>query len=601
MTLRALIIALVLLSLTAPRGMAGEASVSGNDSVSKREMERMHKFFPTTQRDSMYDAAAKYKAHNLANGNMHNFYKGWMNEIIYDINFNHFYKAMKKTIEMGKDMKWRNCTTELHNASYMMGIIYSLQGNNAMAELSLKQALNETPADDTVGKIQVYKELANIKLEHHPEQAMKDIDMAMSLAGAEKMKYEQSAITGFKIITAFFLNDYETVKRCFHDYQQMKETYGKDFCHTYDTYVLMAWHTACGEYGKAIEQAGLMTNIDEFKMKAKIYEAAGDTAAAYKAQLDYIRTKDSVNGQTMVQDINELTGDIELTKMADKARRNKLMNIVLLLVIASAAVVIIALALIIRNRNGFLKKLRRKNNELEAMRDKALEAERMKMSIQRNMSHEIRTPLNIISGFAQIMSMPDFQMSHRERSDMAERIMENSNQIVRLINNLLYVSMESSTSYMEKNDVMACNDICRKAAATFRQNNPGTAEISFSTTADDRLTIKTNADGIYKILECLLDNARKFTADGIITMECSYSKKENTVSFSIANTGESIPAEKAKEVFDPFFKINNDKEGLGLGLPLSQQIAGQLGGEISIDTSYTAGTRIVVTLPLGED
>ena len=425
--------------------------------------------------------------------------------------------------------------------------------------------------------------------------------MAMSLVDAEKMKYEQSAITGFKIITAFFLNDYVTVKKSFRDYKRMKETYGKDFCHTYDTYVLMAWHTACGEYGKALKQAGLMTNIDEFKMKAKIYEAGGDTAAAYKAQLDYIRTKDSVNGRTMVQDINELTGDIELTKMADKARRNKLMNIVLLLIIASAAVAIIALALIIRNRNSFLKKLRRKNNELEAMRDKALEAERMKMTIQRNMSHEIRTPLNIISGFAQVMSMPDFQMNSQERSDMAERIMENSNRIVRLINNLLYVSVESSTSYMEKNDVIACNDICREAAAAFGRNNPGTAEISFSTDADDRLTIKTNADGIYKILECLLDNARKFTTDGIITMECLHSRKEKSVSFCITNAGNAISPENAEKVFDPFFKIDDEKEGLGLGLPLSRQIAGQLGGHISIDTGYTAGTRIVVTLPLGED
>lgn len=601
MTLRALITILILFLPAAFRGAAGEALASGEDTVSIREMKRMHRFFPTTQRDSMYDAVAKYKAHNLANGNMHNFYKGWMNEIIYDINFNHFYKAMKKTIEMGKDMKWRKCMSELHNASYMMGIIYSLQGNNAMAELSLNRALKEIPKDDTAGKIQIYKEMANIKLDNKTGEAMKDINTALGLIDPDNMKYEHSVIIGFKTIAAFFMNDHETVKKCYGEYQRMMKEYGNDFCHTYDTYVLMAWYTACGEYDKAAKEAEQMTNIDEFKMKVKIYETAKDTIAAYKAQLDYIRTKDSIYGRTMAQDINELTGDIELTKMTDKARRNKLMNVILMLVVASALLVIIALILIIRSRNGYLKKLKRKNYELEAMRDKALEAERMKESIQRNISHEIRTPLNIISGFAQVMSMPDFQMSQSERSDMTERIMENSAHIVRIINNLLYVSMETSTSYMLKDDVVACNDICRKTIDKFNQEYPGTAEIVFNTTVGDNRKIRTNAAGIQKILYCLLDNARKFTTDGIITMECSLNSQDRTMSVSIANSNAGIPQDKRDKIFDPFFKIDNNKEGLGLGLSLSRQIAGQLGGSLSLDSSYTAGTRFVVTLPLGDD
>lgn len=75
---------------------AGHASAAGDqqiDSVSKKLMDDMRKYFNTTDKEAFYDATTKYKAYCLAGGNMHNFYNAWQSEIIYDINFNHFFKA----------------------------------------------------------------------------------------------------------------------------------------------------------------------------------------------------------------------------------------------------------------------------------------------------------------------------------------------------------------------------------------------------------------------------------------------------------------------------------------------------------------------------
>lgn len=583
---------------------AGHASAAGDqqiDSVSKKLMDDMRKYFNTTDKEAFYDATTKYKAYCLAGGNMHNFYNAWQSEIIYDINFNHFFKAMRKTFEMSKDMKWRKCSDELHNATYMMGIIYSLQGNIMMGEKYLKKALEEADDKDTLFKVQIYKELANVRMEDHPKQALKDLNKALSLINPERMKYEYSDIVGFKVIAEFFNKDRVAVKKEYNNYMRLKKEYGPEFSETYITYVRMAYHAACGEYDKALEQADMMTNIDRYKMKNKIYEMSGNLAAAYDALKEYMQFKDSVSNEVMIDDLYEVENDIEITKIRSKAEKDKMTNMVLTLITAMAFVIIVCLGLVVKNRNRYLKKIARKNRNLEVMRDKAQEAERMKDTIRNNMSHEIRTPLNIISGFAQIMSVPDFQLSHEERSDIAKRISDSSNQIVKIINNLLYISSEASTSYMSKNDIVPCNDICRKAVARLREKQPDAPEIIFETSVKDNLKIKTNAAGISNILDNMIDNACKFGNGEAVVIECSLDDKRENVVISIANPGEYIPEDQINKVFDLFYKMDEFKSGLGIGLPLSRQIAEQLDGSLSIDKNYKDGTRIIITLPLTDN
>ena len=45
-------------------------------------------------------------------------------------------------------------------------------------------------------------------------------------------------------------------------------------------------------------------------------------------------------------------------------------------------------------------------------------------------------------------------------------------------------------------------------------------------------------------------------------------------------------------------KLNSFKEGIGLGLPLSRKLAEQLGGTVTLDTTYKAGARFIVTIPI---
>lgn len=554
--------------------------------------------FNNTDQQDFYDTAAKYRTHCLKSGRMHEYYNGWQAEIMYDINFNHFYRAMKKTLKMSKDIRERRCFDELYNATYLIGVIYSLQGNTGLAKTYFRKAIEEAGTRDSLKTIHIYKDLANVEMDDEPLTALRHIDRVIRLTEAANRKYSYSDAMSFKVIVAFTMRDWDMVRSCHDTYMSMRDAYGKEFSTTYYTYAQICRHAADKEWDKAIEWADKLTNIDKYKFKADVYEIAGNMDAAYMAQKKYMHTKDSANSTIMVQELSNATNEIETAFTHIRAEEAKVMRIALVLTIFMAMVIIAALVFIIKNRNRYLRELWKKNNELEVLRDKAEEAERMKESILKNMSHEVRTPLNIISGFSQILGQSDFSLSPEEREDIAMRVMESSKDIVRIINDLLYISSKDSLNYAVHNDTVSCNELCVNVMNRFNDAVADGVCMGFDSSLPDSMKIKTNEEGMSRIIECLLDNACKFTQSGNICIACHIAGNGNNVEISVTDTGCGIPDDVRDKVFDIFYKNDTDADGLGIGLVLAQRIARQLGGSISLDAGYRNGARFVLTIPV---
>ena len=66
--------------------------------------------------------------------------------------------------------------------------------------------------------------------------------------------------------------------------------------------------------------------------------------------------------------------------------------------------------------------------------------------------------------------------------------------------------------------------------------------------------------------------------------------------FLVSNTGSQIPEEKREDVFKPFLEVRDLTEGDGLGLPICQQMAIKMNGDLSIDPEFTKGTRFVLSI-----
>ena len=250
------------------------------------------------------------------------------------------------------------------------------------------------------------------------------------------------------------------------------------------------------------------------------------------------------------------------------------------------------MAYIVQTRKKHMKQLRRAYN-------KALESEKMKTAFIQNVTHEVRTPLNIITGFAQVIADPDMADSVEERKHISAMMQKNARRVTVLMDEIIGLSLLDSTEKIQKDDETNLNKILKELADEYKSYATSETEIKLETELPNDYVLKTNENMLRRIMNCLLENATKYTQKGSITMRA---KQEGILlKLSVEDTGSGIPEKEAENIFGRFVKLDDFKEGIGLGLPLSRKLAEQLGGKVELDTTYKDGARFIVTLPISDD
>lgn len=573
----------------------GRAQVK-DDTIS-RLLQKVRITFNQNDEHAFYEANANYRNYLLKQGDISGFYLSWKNEVLYDVNHNHFYRALRKTMTMQADMEQRGATRELYKTTHLRGIIYSLRGNIPLAHQYFEKALDQVDHSQPANLVSLYMDLANIEMDTQPEEAMKHLDCAIEVIRANDSNYEYSDAIGFKVIVAYAMRDWEQVNEAFNEYVKLRKTLGQDFSTTYYNYAVICKAAADKRYDDAIKQTYELTNTtDIYKFQTEIYELAGDTVRAFETQKRYMAIKDSVDNVIMSEEMVGSANDLENAEALNNAvcKKNALLQWALHL--GFIAVLVIGFLIYRWNRSRYMHSLQRQNRELLIARDKAQEAERMKVSFLQNMSHEIRTPLNVISGYAQIISDPHALLSDNERADMAKRITHSTHSIVHIVDEILDISGKESIHYIDKTDMVGCNELARKMLEAYEAKETG-LDVHLDAHLKDSCEILMNRHEVEKILHHLLDNAFKFTKQGSITLKTYTDKLDGMVCFSVTDTGCGIKEGDEEKIFEHFYKSDAYIEGVGLGLSLARRVARQLGGDVVLDTEYKDGSRFILKLP----
>ncbi len=106
------------------------------------------------------------------------------------------------------------------------------------------------------------------------------------------------------------------------------------------------------------------------------------------------------------------------------------------------------------------------------------------------------------------------------------------------------------------------------------------------------------------VLDNLVSNALEHSGGSSVSVESSLqygSERDDErafLVFAVKDNGEGIPKEKLEEIFTPFFRLNRERSGLGLGLALVGSILKVIAGEISIESEIGKGTTFSVLLPV---
>ncbi len=232
--------------------------------------------------------------------------------------------------------------------------------------------------------------------------------------------------------------------------------------------------------------------------------------------------------------------------------------------------------------------------ELIEARNHAEESDRMKSAFLANMSHEIRTPLNAIVGFADVLSMAQ---SDEERAELVNLIKQNNARLLRLFDDMANMSKLEAGGVAVKKEHFHLNQLLEDVADKFAEKSKETGvKIEVGTKVVD-VTPFTDRNRLYEILNQFLDNAMKFTAQGVVTL--GYQVNNGMLRIWVRDTGKGIPASHCNDhLFERFVKIDEFVPGTGLGLSICRSLALSIGGKVGVESKLNEGSLFWIEIPM---
>ena len=239
----------------------------------------------------------------------------------------------------------------------------------------------------------------------------------------------------------------------------------------------------------------------------------------------------------------------------------------------------------------------KRNDELARARKLVEEAVKQKTAFVQDISHQIRTPLNIIMGFSQVLRDCGDELPEAEVKQLTGLMKRNAKSLNRMVLMLLDCSDNGLSEEMrsQKEEHIHVNKMARDCISNVYAQFPGTS-IAFATSISDQFSLRTNKVYLIRSLRELLHNAAKYSDGKHIILRVA--KVGKMLRFVVEDKGPGIDKAYMNHMFVPFTKVNYLSEGLGLGLPLAKRHAQNLGGDLTIDTSYIEGCRVILDLPI---
>lgn len=245
------------------------------------------------------------------------------------------------------------------------------------------------------------------------------------------------------------------------------------------------------------------------------------------------------------------------------------------------------------------KIVRERTQELEREKRISEVANRAKSEFLATMSHELRTPLNAILGLSQLLQQEIFGSLSVKQTEYINHIHSSGEHLLLLINDILDLAKIEAGRETLTPTVLTIADFCQTCLSLIREQVYEHGLQLHSQIDPAATTCIADERRLKQILLNLLSNAIKFTPTGSITLIVQH--QPAGISFTVADTGIGIPADKLPLLFQPFSQVdsqlNRQYSGTGLGLVLSRNLARLHGGDITVESSPQEGSRFTLTLP----
>jgi len=247
----------------------------------------------------------------------------------------------------------------------------------------------------------------------------------------------------------------------------------------------------------------------------------------------------------------------------------------------------------VRAENALTDQTRQLSTQNERLR----ELDGLKDDFLGLVSHELRTPLTSIIGYARLLR--DERTSNLNTDQFAEVIQKNAQRLLRLVEDLLFLSQNQPGELAVE---LRSSDLADITASVVEEMRPEAQrkhiDLAFSAAAVPRFTV--DPARIAQVLGNLISNAVKFTPDGG-KVEVSVGMDGDRAVLAVADTGVGIPAADRERIFERFFRTaiatRQVIPGTGLGLAIVRDIVEAHHGTIVVDSDAGRGSTFTICLP----
>jgi two-component system sensor histidine kinase VicK len=218
-----------------------------------------------------------------------------------------------------------------------------------------------------------------------------------------------------------------------------------------------------------------------------------------------------------------------------------------------------------------------------------------------NVSHELRTPLTTMKSYLEALedgAIEDAQLASRfigvTRSE--------TERMIRLVSDLLHLSRFDSKQsgivrvWTDVHEML--EEVTDRFSFQLKQR-----QMSIDVVIENGVNkVWIDRDKIDQVLDNLVSNAIKFTADGGHIQIHVSSIDQVSLEISVKDNGIGIPKKDLNRIFERFYRVDKARSrnmgGTGLGLSIAREIIRAHNGEIEIESEYSRGTKVTFTLPI---
>jgi len=217
-----------------------------------------------------------------------------------------------------------------------------------------------------------------------------------------------------------------------------------------------------------------------------------------------------------------------------------------------------------------------------------------------NASHELKTPIAMHRLFlGEAVQREDLPEEFTERLTAQSAILFRMDRLVKNLLDLSSLELNESGAFKR----LALTELISEVLSEFQEIIQA-ASIQLDVDLEEAVFLRADEEKLRRMFINLIDNAIKYNSEKNGEIHVLLEKKTGDVLIEVYNTGQGIPADELKNVFNQFYRLEKSRStafgGSGLGLTIVKKIVELHNGQVAIESEYGSWVRIRIVLPLNE-